>query len=111
MSFFHRLSAFLGACGLREEPGEGLGSGASGDLISCRQALARVHEYLDGELDPASHADVARHFSSCQGCHPHLRLEERFRTALRRFGGAEVCPQHLKEQIHTSLMAEDGEPG
>ncbi len=111
MSFLHRLSAFLGASELRGEPGEGAGGAASGDLISCRQALARIHEYLDGELDSASHADVARHFSSCEGCHPHLRLEERFRTALRRFGGAEVCPQRLKEQIHTSLLAEDREPG
>ena len=78
--------------------------------ISCREALALVHEYLDGELDAASRADVARHFSLCEGCYPHLLLEERFRAVLHRFGGAELCPERLKQRIYEALTVEGRGP-
>jgi len=68
--------------------------------------MAKVHEYLDGELDGSSHEEVAYHFSICQKCYPHLKLEERFRELLQRSQAGEACPEHLKEQVLELLAAE-----
>ena len=77
--------------------------------VSCMEALARVHEYLDGELDGISHEEVTRHFSICRKCYPHLRLEERFRELLLRSQRVDVCPEGLKAQVLELLAAEGGE--
>jgi mycothiol system anti-sigma-R factor len=70
-----------------------------------------VHEYLDGELEEASAADVAHHFKVCQKCFPHLRLEERFREALRKSRSREQCPDHLRAQVLALLAVEGPEEG
>jgi mycothiol system anti-sigma-R factor len=79
--------------------------------LTCMEALERVHEYLDGELDDISHEEVAQHFSMCKKCYPHLRLEEQFRSLLHRSQEGEVCPDHLKEQVLELLAAEAQESG
>jgi anti-sigma factor (TIGR02949 family) len=84
-------------------------SSAACKPISCMEAMARVQEYLDGELEGVSHEEVAQHFSICQKCYPHLRLEERFRELLHRSQEGEVCPERLKEQVLELLAAEAGE--
>jgi mycothiol system anti-sigma-R factor len=91
-----------------EEEGE---SFPACEEITCAEALERVHEYLDGELGDVSHEEVARHFSMCQRCYPHLHLEERFRDLLHRSHEGEACPDHLKEQVLELLAAEAREPG
>jgi anti-sigma factor (TIGR02949 family) len=78
--------------------------------ITCMEALERVQEYLDGELDHVSHEEVTQHFDKCKRCYPHLRLEERFRDLLHRSQKKEACPEHLKEQILELLAAEAGPP-
>jgi anti-sigma factor (TIGR02949 family) len=70
------------------------------------EAMEQLHEYLDGELDEVSHEEVARHFSICQRCYPHLRLEERFRDLLHGSQDAEACPEHVRRQVLELLAAE-----
>lgn len=102
MSFFDRLRRLLG-----EAPG---GEGASEcKPISCMEAMARVHEFLDGELEEISHEEVAQHFAVCQKCYPHLRLEERFREALKRSQKEEACPEHVRSKVLELLATETHE--
>jgi mycothiol system anti-sigma-R factor len=75
------------------------------------EAMAKVQEYLDGELEGVSHEEVAHHFSVCQQCYPHLRLEERFRELLHRSQDGEACPESLREQVLGLLASEAGEEG
>ena len=111
MSFFERLKRLLGS---GESPAQPSGRAEEGSgackPISCMEAVEKVHEYLDGELDSVPHEEVAQHFSMCQKCYPHLRLEERFREALERSKGEEACPEHVKSQVLELLAAEAGEP-
>ena len=74
MSLFDRLKGLFG----KASPN------GDAEMISCRDALVRVHEYLDGELDDMSEAQVKAHFDVCQRCYPHLQLEGAFREAIRR---------------------------
>ena len=109
MTLFERLKKLLGGS---EAPPHSNGDGnpsAACKPISCMEAMAKVQEYLDGELDGVSHEEVAHHFSICQKCYPHLRLEERFRELVHRSQEGETCPERLKEQVLELLAAESGE--
>lgn len=67
--------------------------------ISCEEALRLVHEFIDGELDGVSRPEVQAHFERCQACYPHLRLEQRFREALRRACAQEKAPPELRSRV------------
>lgn len=111
MSFFDRLKRLLGSAGASDSPSKNGGDGsATCKAITCMEAMAKVQEYLDGELDGVSHEEVAQHFSHCQRCYPHLKLEERFRELLHRSQEDEGCPESLKEQVLELLAAQAGEP-
>lgn len=79
----------------------------SQEMIPCREALALVYEYLDGELEDVSAEHVRVHFEVCQRCYPHLKLEESFRGALHRAAeGAGSAPPGLRERILGVLETE-----
>ena len=113
MNLFERLKRLVGG---GEHLHEGLEGGQDAcptcQSITCMEALEKVYEYLDAELDEATRQDVAHHFSVCQKCYPHLMLEERFLDLLRQSRGEEVkAPDHLKAQVLELLAAEVGERG
>ncbi len=111
MTFIDRLKQLLGGPHAPESHSEedDRDSGVC-KPITCMEAMAKVHEYLDGELDGVPSEEVAHHFSICQGCYPHLKLEERFRGLLQRSQQDEACPEHVKEQVLELLAAEASEP-
>jgi anti-sigma factor (TIGR02949 family) len=76
--------------------------------ISCEEALRLVHEFLDGELEGVSPAEVKAHFEVCRGCYPHLRLEQAFREAMKRACARQTAPPTLREKVER-LLAEAGE--
>lgn len=99
MSFFAKLrELFLGAR-TNGRPAE----------IPCEEALMRVHEFLDGELDGLSEAEVEAHFEACDRCYPHLRLERCFRRAVRRAASGESAPPELKARIAKLVSEADSE--
>lgn len=88
-----------------ETPAEGPGG------ISCEDALARVYEYLDGELEEASHEQVEAHFEVCRRCYPHLASERSFRRALRRAIEGHGAPESVKSRVLALLEAEETAEG
>lgn len=110
MGFLDRLKKLVGAGGngatTPEREASDTGGATDPGEITCMEALERVHEYLDGELDGLSHEEVAQHFAVCQRCYPHLRLEERFRELLHRVEAEAEAPRQLREQVLELLAAE-----
>jgi anti-sigma factor (TIGR02949 family) len=112
MSFFDRLMRLVRGSETSKTRSGGNGkSPGVREHISCMEALEKLQEYLDGELDEVSHEEVAHHFEICQRCYPHLKLEERFRGLLNRAQEGEACPQHVREQVLELLSAEKGDSG
>ena len=71
---------------------------------SCRQALERVYEFLDGELPAADAAQIKQHFERCQACYPVLKYCKSFQEALQRAAGCQCCaPDDLKLKIQALL--------
>jgi anti-sigma factor (TIGR02949 family) len=87
----------------------GGGEGGDSGMISCEEALSRVYEFLDGELDDVSHEEVEAHFHVCTRCYPHLQLENAFREALQRAAAGEEAPPELKSRI-LALMESEADP-
>lgn len=75
--------------------------------ITCREALERLYEYLDGELTPESADEVRRHVEVCERCFPELQLQTRFRDAVRRAAaGQPPCPDELRRKVGALLREE-----
>ena len=98
MSFLDRLKSLF--TGTAQN-----GSGSMPPMISCKEALGVVHDFLDGELDDVPREQVKAHFDVCQRCYPHLHLEEAFQEAIRRAAAKEQAPDGLKAKL-MELLAE-----
>jgi anti-sigma factor (TIGR02949 family) len=68
-------------------------------MISCPDALARMYEFMDGELDGAVRDEVAAHFEVCARCYPHLRFEERFRRRVQEAARRPEVPEGLRSRV------------
>ncbi len=106
MNFIERLKRLLGAAEARREEAGGPTACTGTDAITCMEALEKLYEYLDGELEGASGEQVSRHLEICKCCFPHLQLEKSFREAVLRVQTGEVCPEEVKQRVMDSLMAE-----
>ena len=74
----------------------------SGDMtkkMTCQEALRLVNEFIDGELDGVSSAEVKTHFEKCKRCYPHLELERHFREALRRACTRDKASATLRQRV------------
>jgi mycothiol system anti-sigma-R factor len=78
-----------------------------GRMIPCRDALERIYEFMDGELEGASEAEVEEHFRVCTRCYPHLHLEQSFRDRVRDALGRPEVPEHLRARVLEMLARED----
>ena len=91
--------------------GDGDGAGSSTDMMSCEEAIERLYEYLDDELESLESERVAEHFRICQRCYPHVNFEKAFLAAVNRSQTDEAAPQDLKSRIMRALQEEGLEPG
>lgn len=113
MGLFDGLKRMLGLT--PEGPGSNGRNGDRGgvpdvEMITCEEALARVHDFLDGELGDVPASEVRVHFEMCERCYPHLRLEELYRETMQRAAGRATAPDELKERV-AALLAEEGAGG
>lgn len=65
----------------------------------CRAVLEQIELYLDGELDPALHAEVHAHLSGCGPCASHSEFQRRLKELLREKCGCDEVPPSLLERI------------
>lgn len=66
--------------------------------MSCEEALRRLAEYLDRELDRRSDAALARHLERCRACFSRAEFERKLKQALRGTGSRHA-PERLRSRI------------
>jgi hypothetical protein len=71
--------------------------------IQCHEAVERVFDWLDDELDPAEAASVGEHLETCARCYPRLQFERAFLEALRRAPSGELVTADLQQRILDAL--------
>jgi anti-sigma factor (TIGR02949 family) len=74
--------------------------------VNCREAMAKLDEYLKQELTPELAAEVRRHLEHCRPCFSHARFEENFLIMMESCGKKETCPEKLRAKILAALKSE-----
>lgn len=54
--------------------------------INCEEALARLLDFLDRELDPHRHAEMEHHLEVCRACYSRAEFEKRLKARLAEAG-------------------------
>jgi anti-sigma factor (TIGR02949 family) len=85
----------------------GNGAGGRGDAVpdplSCQDALSRLYEYLDGELEPETRERIHEHLEVCQRCYPYFDFERIFLDYVREKGLAVGETGGLRERVEALL--------
>ena len=68
------------------------------DETDCAQALARVYEYLDGELSPSDLEQIRDHLDDCGNCLRQYDLDVALKALVRR-SCRESAPADLRDRI------------
>ncbi len=69
---------------------------------NCREVLAKLFLYLDGEVAGLTCAEIEAHFEYCVGCAKRLGFERELKQLLaQRCGGS--APSELLERIRAVL--------
>jgi anti-sigma factor (TIGR02949 family) len=53
-------------------------------MVSCKQVMAHLWDYLDGELPREAMQEFAEHIAACKRCYPQYRFEFSYLEALAR---------------------------
>lgn len=91
----------------RRPPAGPDGAPAGVRMIGCHEALERLFEFLDGELDALETSEVEEHLRVCERCYPHLVFERSFRDAVRRALQGERAPGQVRARILEVLREEE----
>ncbi|MGH3319993.1 MAG: mycothiol system anti-sigma-R factor [Streptosporangiaceae bacterium] len=67
--------------------------------VDCRDVLARVYIYLDGELDETDCAKVRQHLDECAPCLQEFGLEEEVKKLVHRHCGRDPVPGGLRAKV------------
>lgn len=70
--------------------------------IDCEEALRRLAEYLDGELEPGSGREVEKHLQRCRSCYSRSEFEMRLKRQLAELGSEPVSPA-FEERIRAMI--------
>ncbi len=70
--------------------------------MQCNEALPRLHEYLDGDLQPSAVPELQAHLEECRSCAKRLRALEQTEAIVRTLQEP-PAPGRLSERIMGSL--------
>jgi anti-sigma factor (TIGR02949 family) len=80
------------------------------ETLDCREAAARLQDYLKQELTPELAAKVRAHLEACRPCFDHARFEESFVLMLQARARRCGCPRDLRSRV-ISLLRTEAEQG
>ncbi len=76
------------------------------DSIDCREAHARLQDYLKRELTNELEAEMRAHLDRCRPCFTQARFEANFMLMLERLPRRCGCPEGLRARIVSILRLE-----
>jgi len=75
------------------------------DPLTCREAVARLDDYVDRELSEAEMGRVREHLETCEACAGHFRAEEQLLHQVREKVRRIAVPGGLMERIQKRLAS------
>ena len=71
-------------------------------LINCEEALARLFDYLNHELDDHRHTEMEQHLKICRSCYSRAEFEKRLKAKLSGVA-IEKTTEEFEHRIRTLL--------
>ena len=71
----------------------------------CQHMLARVHEFLDHELDHATSDEIRAHIAACEPCLDRYDVEQAVKSLVNRCCGGDKAPSALRTRVLGQLAA------
>jgi mycothiol system anti-sigma-R factor len=71
--------------------------------MNCREAVEKLWQYLDRELDGESSTQLQDHLQECRECFSKAEFERALRELLRRSCAGEQAPPELRERLSRLL--------
>jgi mycothiol system anti-sigma-R factor len=72
-------------------------------IMTCQEAVKRLYEFLDRELDNVTAAQIETHLDLCRLCCDHLEFERKMKELIHNSCISEKAPQILKDKILSKL--------
>jgi anti-sigma factor (TIGR02949 family) len=72
--------------------------------MTCKEAIARLAEYLDGELTAETLRQLEAHLTVCAPCRAYLATYRRTKELAARVSRVEM-PEGLRARVRTLLRA------
>ena len=69
-------------------------------MLTCKDFLSELGEYLDESVDPSIRAELHKHVTECPNCWVVLDTTEK---TIRVYKGLE--PQSIPQDVHSRLMS------
>jgi anti-sigma factor (TIGR02949 family) len=80
------------------------------EMIPCDHVIARLWEYIDGELTEEGAAEGRAHLDICSRCFPQYDFQRAFKEFTRRSAQTPMPPD-LRRRVFEAIIAEEaGQP-
>lgn len=71
--------------------------------MTCREAVDKLYEYLDNELDSVTTAQIKKHLDLCRLCCDNFEFEKTMKNLVQDCCRDSRAPDPLKDKIIRSL--------
>lgn len=76
-------------------------------LMRCEDVLARLWDFLDGELLPGEENTVQRHLELCNRCYPQYDFRRAYLRFTRRVRDRERASPELRRRLFRAILEEE----
>jgi len=73
--------------------------------MTCEEAVKKLHEYLDHELDRATVEQVDKHLDICRACCDQMEFEKQMKRLVQDSCCQQKAPVFLKRKIIDNLKS------
>jgi len=80
-------------------------------MIRCEEALARLWEFLDGELPASDETMVKRHLDICNRCYPQYDFQRAYFEYTSRIREREHAPPALRRRLFEMILEQEANNG
>ena len=68
-------------------------------MTTCKEAIERLHEFLDNELDERNYSTIKQHLEMCHKCCEKFEFEQAIKKIIKDKTPLHKTPQHILQSI------------
>jgi anti-sigma factor (TIGR02949 family) len=78
-------------------------------MIRCEEAMARLWEFLDGELEDVEEEAVRKHVEVCNRCYPKYDFQRAYFEYMQRTSRRSEGSTDLRHELFQELLEQEAE--